>query len=300
MGVPESPGKPFDISKRDVWEAWLKVKENQGAPGVDGQSIADFHKDLKNNLYKVWNRMSSGSYFPSPVRAVEIEKPHGEGMRTLGIPTVADRIAQPVVAKHLDERVEPVFHPDSYGYRPGRSAHDAVQTARRRCWQYDWVIDLDIRSFFDTVPREHVLAAVAAHTDAAWVLLYVKRWLAAPLQHPDGTRIEPERGTPQGSPVSPVLANLFGPYALGHYALDVWLARAINPIVAGPMAYYGRCYRSKLSALLARINAYLVRWIRNTYRRLDRTRAAHAKLAELAASQPRLFRHWAWVTSAWR
>jgi len=152
MGASESPDKPFDISKRDVWEAWLKVKENQGAPGVDGQSIADFHKDLKNNLYKVWNRMSSGSYLPSPVRAVEIDKPHGEGMRTLGIPTVADRIAQTVVARHLEERVEPVFHPDSYGYRPGRSAHDAVQTARRRCWQYDWVLDLDIREFFDTVP----------------------------------------------------------------------------------------------------------------------------------------------------
>src|SRR3954454_7870805 len=190
------------------------------APGVDGQSIADFEKDLKNNLYKVWNRMSSGSYFPLPVRAVEIEKPHGEGMRTLGIPTVADRIAQTVVAKHLEERVEPVFHPDSSGYRPGRSAHDAVETARRRGWQYDLVLDLDIRAVFATVPWEHVLAAVAAHTDAAWVLLYVKRWLAAPLQHPDGTRIERDRGTPQGSPVSPVLANLFG-----HCALDVWLTR---------------------------------------------------------------------------
>ncbi len=147
MGAPESPGKPFDISKRDVWEAWLKVKDNQGAPGVDGCSIADFEKDLKNNLYKVWNRMSSGSYFPPPVRAVEIAKPHGDGVRTLGIPTVADRIAQTVVAKHLEERVERVFHPDSYGYRPGRSALDAIETARRRCWEYDWVIDLDIRSF---------------------------------------------------------------------------------------------------------------------------------------------------------
>src|SRR4051794_11409591 len=131
MGASESPGKPFDISKRDVWEAWLKVKENQGAPGVDGCSVADFEKDLKNNLYKVWNRMSSGSYLPPPVRAVEIAKPHGDGMRTLGIPTVADRIAQTVVAKHLEDRVERIFHPDSYGYRPGRSAHEAVETARR-------------------------------------------------------------------------------------------------------------------------------------------------------------------------
>src|SRR4051812_24098575 len=142
MGASDSPGKPFDISKRDVWDAWLKVKENQGAPGVDGCSVADFEKDLKNNLYKVWNRMSSGSYFPPPVRAVDIAKPHGDGMRTLGIPTVADRIAQTAVAKHREERVEPIFHPDSDGDRPGRSAHDAVQTARRRCWQYDWVIDL--------------------------------------------------------------------------------------------------------------------------------------------------------------
>src|SRR5215204_6531305 len=152
MGASESPGKPFDISKRDVWEAWLKVKENKGAPGVDGQSIADFEKDLKNNLYKVWNRMSSGSYFPPPVRAVAIPKPHGGGERMLGIPAVSDRVAQTVVARHLMRRVEPIFHPDSFGYRPGRSALDAVEKCRERCWGRSWVVEFDISKFFDSVP----------------------------------------------------------------------------------------------------------------------------------------------------
>jgi len=185
--TPESAGKTFAISKRDVWEAYQKVKENQGAPGVDKQTLADFETELQGNLYKIWNRMSSGSYFPPPVRAVDIPKPHGGGTRTLGVPTVADRIAQTVVARHLEEKVEPIFHPDSYGYRPGRSALDAVGACRQRCWKYDWVIDLDIRAFFDTVPWDLVVKAVQAHTDAPWVLLYVRRWLAAPLQQPDGT-----------------------------------------------------------------------------------------------------------------
>jgi RNA-directed DNA polymerase len=206
---PESAGKPFDISKREVWEAYQKVKENQGAPGVDKQTLADFDKDLKGNLYKIWNRMSSGSYFPPPVRAVDIPKPHGDGTRTLGVPTVADRVAQTVVARHLEAKVEPIFHSDSYGYRPRRSPLDAVEVCRRRCWSYDWVIDLDIRAFFDTVPWDLVVKAVAAHTDAPWVLLYVKRWLAGPMQQPDGTLTARHRGTPQGSAVSPVLANLF-------------------------------------------------------------------------------------------
>jgi RNA-directed DNA polymerase len=200
---PESVSKPFDISKREVWEAYQKVKENQGAPGVDGQTIDDFEKDLKGNLYKIWNRMSSGTYFPPPVRAVDIPKPHGDGTRLLGVPTVADRVAQTVVARHLEEKVEPIFHPDSYGYRPRRSALDAVEACRRRCWKYDWVIDLDIRAFFDTVPWDLVVKAVEAHTDAPWVLLYVKRWLAAPLQQPDGTLSARHRGTPQGSAVTP-------------------------------------------------------------------------------------------------
>jgi RNA-directed DNA polymerase len=164
--------------------------------------------------------MSSGSYFPPPVRAVEIPKPHGGGSRMLGIPAVADRVAQTVVARHLMRWVEPVFHSDSYGYRPGRSALDAVGKCRERCWKRNWVVELDIQKFFDSVPWGLLLKAVDAHTDATWVKLYVRRWLAAPLVMPDGLLVERERGTPQGAPVSPVLANLFL-----HYAFDIWVAR---------------------------------------------------------------------------
>ena len=178
MDELKSPGKPFEISKREVWEAYEKVKANKGAPGVDGVSIEEFEKDLKNNLYKIWNRMSSGSYFPPPVRAVEIPKPHGGGTRILGVPTVADRIAQTVVARVLEAKVEPIFHPDSYGYRPGRSALDAVAACRQRCWKHDWVIDLDIQKFFDSVPWDLIVKAVEANTDQPWVVLYVQRWLA--------------------------------------------------------------------------------------------------------------------------
>jgi group II intron reverse transcriptase/maturase len=171
----KSSGKPFEISKRAVWEAYKKVKANKGAPGVDGVSIEDFEKDLKGNLYKIWNRMSSGSYFPPPVQAVEIAKTHGGGTRILGVPTVGDRIAQTVVAQVLERKVEPIFHPDSYGYRPRRSALDAVEVCRRRCWKADWVIDLDIRKFFDSVPWDLIVKAVEANTDLPWVVLYVRR-----------------------------------------------------------------------------------------------------------------------------
>jgi group II intron reverse transcriptase/maturase len=417
MTKPESAGKPFDILKREVWEAYQKVKGNQGAPGVDGQTLAEFETDLAGNLYKIWNRMSSGSYMPPPVRAVEIPKPHGGGTRLLGVPTVADRVAQTVVAQRLEGKLEPIFHPDSYGYRPKRSALDAVGACRRRCWRYDWVIDLDIEKFFDTVPWDLIVKAVEAHTDVPWVLLYVKRWLAAPLRQPDGTLTVRHRGTPQGSSVSPVLANLFM-----HYAFDTWLtrthpgvvferyaddavvhcdseaqarevlagiaermeqvglalhpgktqivyckdnnraesfdrtaftflgytfrprpaldrhgktflaflpaiskqalnkislqvrrwrlhrwiyhtfggiARTINPVVAGWMQYYGKFYPSALYRLLARINAYLVRWIRNKYRRYNATRVARRKLTEITHGYPRLFRHWRWVTTAY-
>ena len=218
-------GKPFDISKREVWEAYERVKANKGAPGVDGCSIEDFEKDLKNNLYKIWNRMSSGSYFPPAVRAVEIPKSHGGGTRILGVPTVADRIAQTVVARRLEAVVEPKFHPDSYGYRPGRSALDAVQACRQRCWRANWVVDLDIQKFFDSVPWDLVVKAVEVNTDLPWVVLYVKRWLQAPLLLPDGTLQQRDRGTPQGSSVSPVLANLFL-----HYAFDSWMARTFPTI----------------------------------------------------------------------
>ncbi|MGI5517875.1 group II intron reverse transcriptase/maturase [Streptomyces sp. CA-106131] len=220
MDQLKSLGKPFEISKWEVQEAYEKVKANKGAPGVDGRSIEDFEKDLKGNLYRIWNRLSSGSYFPPPVKGVEIPKSHGGGVRLLGVPTVADRIAQTVVARRLEEKVEPIFHQDSYGYRPGRSALDAVAACRKRCWKYDWVIDLDIQKFFDSVPWDLVVKAVQAHTDLPWVVLYVRRWLEAPLQLPDGTLQQRDRGTPQGSAISPVLANLFM-----HYAFDMWMAR---------------------------------------------------------------------------
>jgi RNA-directed DNA polymerase len=216
----KSSGKPFDISKWEVWRAWEKVRANKGAPGVDGCSIEEFEKDLKGNLYKIWNRMASGSYFPPPVRAVEIPKPHGGGTRILGVPTVADRIAQTVVAVRLEQVVEPKFHPDSYGYRPGRSALDAVGRCRERCYKTDWVVDLDIQKFFDSVSWDLMVKAVQANTDQRWVVLYVRRWLQASLQRPDGNLQRRDRGTPQGSAVSPVLANLFL-----HYAFDMWLTR---------------------------------------------------------------------------
>ncbi|HSE43871.1 MAG TPA: group II intron reverse transcriptase/maturase [Gemmatimonadales bacterium] len=219
MSEPKPVEKPFVISKKVVWDAYEKVKANQGAAGVDGESIAEFERDLKGNLYKLWNRLSSGSYFPPPVRAVEIPKKAG-GVRTLGVPTVADRIAQTVVRSYLEPEVEPWFHPDSYGYRPGRSALDAVAACRQRCWRHDWVIDLDLRAFFDSIDHTLLLRAVSKHTDLRWVLLYVTRWLEAPLQREDGTIVQRDRGTPQGSAISPLLANLFL-----HYAFDRWMTR---------------------------------------------------------------------------
>ena len=219
MSESKSQVKPFVIDKWMVWEAYQRVKANQGAAGVDGQTIEQFEQDLKNNLYKLWNRLSSGSYFPPPVKAVAIPKAGG-GSRILGVPTVADRIAQTVAAMQLERAVEPLFHRDSYGYRPGRSALDAVAVCRERCWRNDWVIDLDVRAFFDSVDHSLMLKAVARHTDQQWVLLYVQRWLVAPLQQQDGSLVARDRGTPQGSAISPVLANLFM-----HYAFDTWLAR---------------------------------------------------------------------------
>lgn len=413
MSELKSSGKPFAISKWEVWEAYEQVKANKGAPGVDGVSLEEFETDLKNNLYKIWNRMSSGSYFPPAVAAVEIPKPHGAGTRMLGIPTVADRVAQTVVARRLEREVEPIFHPDSYGYRPKRSALDAVGQCRGRCWKYDWVIDLDVSQFFDSVPWNLVLRAVKAHTDQRWVVLYVQRWLAAPVQQADGTLHQRDRGTPQGSAVSPVLANVFL-----HYAFDAWLsrefptvpferyaddavvhcvsqrqaqhvlrmitnrmnevglqlhpdktkivyckdgnrrqsapdtsftflgyefraraardragnaftaflpaiskdalkklsrtvrgwrlhrrtdlsfgdlARMINPIVRGWMRYYGAFYPSALSALLARINTYLVRWLRKKYQRFRPHKKARAAWEHVTGHYPRYFAHWAWV-----
>ena len=410
-------GKSFDISKWEVWEAYRQVRANRGAPGVDGVTLEEFEKDLKNNLYKIWNRMSSGSYFPPPVKAVEIPKPHGGGTRTLGVPTISDRVAQTVVARRLEAKVEPIFHPDSYGYRPYRSALDAVAACRERCWKSDWVIDLDIQKFFDSVDHALMVKAVEAHADVPWVVLYVKRWLCAPLALPDGTLRQRDRGTPQGSAVSPVLANLFM-----HYAFDAWMvreypnlrferyaddvvvhcvterqarnlvaaigermeqvglrlhpdktkvvycqdgnrrlaygltaftflgftfraraartkhgamfvafqpaiskdaqnkisgqirrwrlhrwiglnlaeiARQINPVVRGWMQYYGAFYRSALNPLLSRINAYVMRWIRNKYKRLRTTKKAKACWQRITRQHPRLFAHGAWVHGSW-
>lgn len=220
-----SGSKSFEISKHLVFEAYLRVKANKGAAGVDAVSIEQFEVDLRGNLYKLWNRMSSGCYFPPPVRMVEIDKPGGCGVRVLGVPTVADRIAQTVVAMVLEPLVEPVFHPDSYGDRPRRSALDAVAVCRERCWRTDWVIDMDIRGFFDNLDHDLVLKAVAHHTDQRWVLLYVERWLKAPLQRPDGSLLARDRGSPQGSAVSPALSNLFM-----HYAFDAWMSREYHGV----------------------------------------------------------------------
>ena len=211
--------KPFNIPKLEVWEAYKRVRANKGAAGVDRQSIEGFDKDMKDNLYKLWNRMSSGSYFPKPVLRVEIPKGDGR-MRPLGIPTVSDRIAQQVVKQQLEPELEKHFHTDSYGYRPDKSALDAVGKARENCWKNDWVLDIDIKGFFDNIDHDLMMKAVRWHTDNKWVILYIERWLKAPVQMTDRTLVYPEKGTPQGGVISPLLANLFL-----HYAFDKWMKR---------------------------------------------------------------------------
>jgi len=220
-----SEAKPFCISKWEVWEAYKRVKANKGAAGVDEQSIEDFEKRLKKNLYKIWNRMSSGSYLPPPVRTVKIPKAKG-GERKLGIPTVSDRIAQQVVKSRLEPEVDRLFHADSYGYRPGKSALDAVGKARERCWRYDWVVDLDIKGFFDNLDQTLLMRAVKKHAKDRWLVLYIERWLKAPVQEEDGKLIPREKGTPQGGVISPLLANLFL-----HYGLDRWLQAKFPKVV---------------------------------------------------------------------
>jgi len=210
--------KPFCIAQRDVWEAYQRVKANQGAAGVDGQSIEQFEEEVDHHLYRLWNRLASGSYFPPPVRRVDIPKDE-KSTRPLGIPTVCDRIAQTVVKRYLEPIVEPRFHDDSYGYRPGRSAHQALSVTRQRCWRYDWVLDLDIKSFFETIDWKILLRVLRRHTDCPWVLLYIERWLQAPVCMPDGSWVERKQGTPQGAVISPLLANLFL-----HEAFDCWMA----------------------------------------------------------------------------
>lgn len=212
----------YEISKQIVWEAYERVKENKGAAGVDNRSLTDFEKDLKDNLYKIWNRMSSGSYMPPPVRMVEIPKSDGK-IRRLGIPTVADRVAQMVAKLYFEPLIEPYFHEDSYGYRPNKSAHDAIGKAKARSWEYDWVIDLDIKGFFDNLSHDLVMRAVEKHTECKWLRLYTKRWLTASTVLPNGQIQERTIGTPQGGVISPLLANLFL-----HYAFDEWMKK-VNP-----------------------------------------------------------------------
>jgi RNA-directed DNA polymerase len=211
--------KPFSISKQAVWEAWLKVKANQGTAGYDQESISKFEKKLKNNLYRIWNRMSSGTYFPPPVLLVDIPKAAG-GLRTLGIPTVGDRVAQMVAKMYLEPVVEPLFHNDSYGYRPKKSAIEAVAQARQRCWRNDWVVDIDIKGFFDNIDHGLMLHAIRKHTQEKWLLLYIERWLKAPAITRDGCKIERNSGTPQGGVASPLLANIFM-----HHAFDSWMVQ---------------------------------------------------------------------------
>jgi group II intron reverse transcriptase/maturase len=410
MTEPMLRGKTHEIPKWLVWDAWQKVKENKGAAGVDGVTIEQFEADLRGNLYKLWNRMSSGSYFPGPVRAVEI--PKKGGTRILGIPNIVDRVAQKVAVLSLEPELEKVFHSDSFGYRPGRSALDAVAVCRERCFKKDWVVDMDIKAFFDTMPWGLMQKAVAHHTDSKWVLIYVERWLKAPMLMPDGTLKHRTMGTPQGGPISPLLANLFL-----HYGFDAWmtrkfpgvsferyaddaivhcvserqaryvraaisdrlakvglklhpdktkiayckdgrrrgsysvisftflgytfrpreafdrnrkiaftgflpavsaekltemsrkakawklsrrvtltlaeLAEAINPVLAGWLAYFTRFYPTAVVALCKRINRHLIRWAKRKYERLERSdKRARAWLAAVVERAPRLFAHW--------
>ena len=241
--------KPFEISKKVVLEAWKEVKANRGAAGVDKKSIADFEKDLKNNLYKIWNRMSSGSYFPLPVRTVGIPKKSG-GERLLGIPTVADRVAQTVAKMYLVPLVEPYFHKDSYGYRPDKSAIQAVGVTRERCWRYDWVLEFDIKGLFDNINHDLLIRAVRKHTNCKWMLLYIDRWLKAPFQGEDGTLVQREKGTPQGGVISPLLANL-----VLHYVFDKWMERNYSQVPFCRYADDGVVHcRSEAEALRLREN----------------------------------------------
>lgn len=247
--------KSFEIPKQLLVDAFQRVKANRGSGGVDRQSIEEFDANLKDNLYRVWNRMSSGSYFPPAVRTVQIPKRSG-GMRPLGIPTVGDRVAQTAVRMLLEPRMERLFHRDSYGFRPGRSAHDAVETTRRRCWQYDWVVEFDIVGAFDNIDHGLLLKAIVHHVPERWMRLYLERWLMAPCVGPNGEVSERTRGTPQGGCISPLMMNLFM-----HYAFDAWMARTFPQC---PFARYAddaviHCKsedeaRSLLAALGTRLN----------------------------------------------
>lgn len=250
--VTTAKPKTFEIPKGLVWKAYTLVKANKGAGGIDGQSLDEFEGALSDNLYRIWNRMSSGSYFPPPVKAVAIPKKSG-GERTLGIPTVSDRIAQMVVKLVLEPELDPYFHEDSYGYRPGKSAHQAIEVTRKRCWWHNWVLEFDIRGLFDNIDHGLLLKAVRHHTDCKWVLLYIERWLTAPIVGREGIAISRDRGTPQGGVISPLLANLFL-----HYAFDTWMTRQFPRLPFCRYADDGLVHcRSKQQAhfLLARLKS---------------------------------------------
>ncbi len=206
-GTEMSKTKSFSISRRLVSLAYYQVRSNKGAGGVDGINLESFHIGYRDHLYKLWNRMSSGSYMPPPVKLKEIPK-KGGGLRPLGIPTISDRIAQTVVRGLLEPGLEQIFHDDSYGYRPGRSALQALSRARERCWNQSWVVDVDIKGYFDNIPHDLLMKAVRLHCKIRWMLLYIERWLKAPLQQSDGRIEERTKGVPQGSVIGPVLANL--------------------------------------------------------------------------------------------
>lgn len=211
--------KQYEIPKRAVIDAYQRVKANKGSAGIDGIDFEKFEEKLNNNLYKIWNRMSSGSYFPSPVMAVEIPKKSG-GTRRLGIPTITDRVAQMVARMYVEKAVEPMFCEDSYGYRPNKSALDAIEMTRKRCWKYDYVIELDVKGLFDNIDHELLMKVVHRHVKEPWICMYIERWLKTPFVLKNGEIIERKAGTPQGGVISPVLANMFL-----HYVFDMWMKR---------------------------------------------------------------------------
>ena len=249
-----APAKSFVIDRWEVWQGYLRVKANRGGAGVDGVTMKEFEGDLKGNLYRIWNRLSSGSYFPPPVKRVEIPKSDGK-VRALGIPTIADRIAQQVVKQRLEPVLEPVFHDSSYGYRPGRSAHDALREARTQCWRLDWVLDLDIKGFFDNIDWGLLMKAVHKHAPCGWVAMYIERWLQAEVIMPDGSVQKRDKGTPQGGVISPLLANLFL-----HYAFDEWMKRHHGTVPFERYADDIICHcqsQAEAEALMAQVQARL-------------------------------------------
>ncbi len=270
--------KPYVIAKRAVWEAYQQVKANRGAAGIDDETIVMLEQNLSRNLYKLWNRMSSGSYFPPPVKQVEIPKAKG-GTRKLGIPTVSDRIAQTVVKRIIEPMLDPIFHPDSYGYRPGRSAKQAIAVTRKRCWQYDWVVEFDIKAAFDQIDHGLLLKAVRTHIREGWILLYVERWLTAPFESAEGEQLPRERGTPQGGVVSPILMNLFM-----HYTFDAWMKRK-NPLC--PFARY-----AVFTSFLPAVSADALKRLRQTVRGWKLNRQTHVTLAALATQYNPIIKGW--------